>query len=126
MSNTVILTGRIDGVVAMRDSPDGNHRIATFALRVFRRPTAIARPSAKDAADVLPIVAFDKLADSVERSGQHGRLVQVVGKLRRDTWRTDEGFERSRLQVVADAVIYLERRLEQAASVAPADDDIPF
>jgi single-strand DNA-binding protein len=85
---------------------------ATFRL-------AVPRPGS-DSADFVDIVTFDKLAATCGEYLSKGRQVAVVGKLRLNEWTTADGERRSRLQVVADAVQFLDKpALGGAAPVDP-------
>jgi single-strand DNA-binding protein len=67
----------------------------------------VPRPGS-DAADFVDIVTFDKLAATCAEWLTKGREVAVVGKLRLNEWTTKDGERRSRIQVVADAVQFLD------------------
>jgi single-strand DNA-binding protein len=96
--NSVILIGRL---TADPQSHAGEqHESATFRL-------AVPRPGS-DQADFVDIVTFDKLAATCGEYLSKGRQVAVVGKLRLNEWVTADGERRSRIQVVADAVQFLD------------------
>ena len=61
-----------------------------------------------DGADFVDIVTFDKLAATCAEWLPKGREVAVVGKLRLNEWTSREGERRSRIQVVADAVQFVD------------------
>jgi single-stranded DNA-binding protein len=83
------------------DHPAGEtHESATFRL-------AVPRPGS-DSAAFVDIVTFDKLAATCGVYLSKGRQVAVVGKLRLNEWTTKDGERRSRLQVVAAAVQFLD------------------
>ena len=96
--NSVTLIGRL---TANPQSHAGTrHESATFRL-------AVPRPGS-DGADFVDIVCFDKLASTCGDWLTKGRQVAVVGKLRLREWTTADGERRSRIQVVADAVQFLD------------------
>jgi single-strand DNA-binding protein len=64
-------------------------------------------------------VTFDKLAATCAEWLTKGREVAVVGKLRLNEWTTKDGEPRSRIQVVADAVQFL----DAPKAAKPSDDD---
>ena len=76
------------------------HESATF------RP-AVPRPGS-DSAEFVDIVCFDKLAATCGEYLTKGREVPVVGRLRLNEWTGRDGERRSKLQVVADAVQFLD------------------
>ena len=61
-----------------------------------------------DGADFVDIVTFDKLAATCGEYLTKGREVAVVGRLHLNEWTSREGERRSKLQVVADAVQFLD------------------
>ena len=92
------------------------HESATFRL-------AVPRPGA-DAADFVDIVTFDKMAATCGEYLTKGREVAVVGRLRLNEWTSKDGERRSKIQVVADAVQFLDAPKKPAADEAdeqPAD-----
>ncbi|MDQ1499508.1 MAG: single-strand DNA-binding protein [Actinomycetota bacterium] len=106
--NSVCLIGRL---TADPTSHAGeSHESATFRL-------AVPRPTS-DSADFVDIVTFNKLAATCGEYLTKGRQVAIVGKLRLNEWTSREGERRSRLQVVADAVQFLDK---PALGGAPED-----
>jgi single-strand DNA-binding protein len=96
--NSVALIGRL---TANPTSHAGeSHESATFRL-------AVPRPGS-DSADFVDIVTFDKLAATCGEYLSKGREVAVVGKLRLNEWTTKDGERCSKIQVVADAVQFLD------------------
>ena len=96
--NSVALIGRLTADPVYH--PGDKHESATFRL-------AVPRPGS-DSADFVDIVTFDKLASTCADWLTKGRQVAVVGKLRLNEWTTPDGERRSRIQVVADAVSFLD------------------
>lgn len=96
--NSVALIGRLTADPTCHAGE--KHESATFRL-------AIARPGS-DAADFIDVVTFDKLAATCGEWLTKGREVAVVGKLRLNEWTSREGERRSKVQVVADAVTFLD------------------
>ena len=113
--NSVVLIGRL---TADPTSHAGEqHESATFRL-------AVPRPGS-DGAEFIDIVTFDKLAAVCGEYLTKGREVAVVGRLHLNEWTSREGERRSRLQVVADAVQFLDAPTKTAdpdgAVAEPAD-----
>ena len=96
--NSVALIGRL--TADPQTHAGENHESATFRL-------AVPRPGS-DSADFVDIVTFDKLAATCGEYLTKGRQVAVVGRLHLNEWTSREGERRSRLQVVADAVQFLD------------------
>ena len=96
--NSVALIGRLTADPTTHAGAE--HESATFRL-------AVPRPGS-DSADFVDIVTFDKLAATCGEYLTKGRQVAVVGRLHLNEWTSREGQRRSRLQVVADAVQFLD------------------
>ena len=96
--NSVALIGRLTANPTTHAGE--RHESATFRL-------AVPRPGS-DGADFVDVVTFDKLAATCGEWLTKGREVAVVGKLRLNEWTSREGERRSRIQVVADAVQFLD------------------
>jgi single-strand DNA-binding protein len=96
--NSVALIGRLTADPTIHAAE--LHESATFRL-------AVPRPGS-DGADFVDIVTFDKLAATCGEYLTKGREVAVVGKLRLNEWTSRDGERRSKIQVVADAVQFLD------------------
>jgi len=116
--NTVCLIGRLTADPETRAGE--KHESATFRL-------AVPRPGSKDdAADFVDIVTFDALAGVCGEYLTKGRQVAVTGRLRLSEWTTDSGERRSKLQVVADDVSFLEKpKADTNGNTPAAKDAIP-
>jgi single-strand DNA-binding protein len=91
--NSVRLGGSIATDVTVRHYDD--RRRATFLLRVER---AEGR-----AADFVPVVAWNAIADGCEQLGKGDRAA-VAGEIRSRRWQDDEGKRRRAVEVVATSV----------------------
>jgi single-strand DNA-binding protein len=107
--NSVILIGRLTADPATHAGE--KHESATFRLAVPRKAT--------DGADFVDIVTFDKLAANCGEWLSKGREVSVVGRLHLNEWTSRDGEKRSRLQVVADAVEFL----DAPKAAKPSEDE---
>ena len=96
--NSVALIGRLTADPATHAGE--SHESATFRLAVPRKGS--------DSADFVDIVCFDKLAATCGEYLSKGREVAVVGRLHLNEWTSRDGERRSRLQVVAAAVQFLD------------------
>jgi single-strand DNA-binding protein len=97
--NTVSIIGRLTADPTSRAGE--KHESANFRLAVDRRGA--------EGADFVDVVVFDRLAEVCSEHLTKGRQVAVNGRLRSSEWTTPEGDRRSRLQVVADEVGFLDR-----------------
>jgi single-strand DNA-binding protein len=83
---------------------------------------AVDRKPSAEGADFVDVVVFDRLAEVCSEHLAKGRQVAVNGRLRSSEWTTDAGERRSRLQVVADEVGFLDR---PAKTADPETGEIP-
>lgn len=108
--NTVVLVGRLTRDPEIRDTT------TETAMAVLR----LAVPRSRDDDDpvYVDVVCFGRLAVSVGAFLAKGRLVGVTGRLGHQEWTTPDGGRRSRHEVVASSVEYLDAplRTDQPAS----------
>lgn len=107
--NQVILMGRLTADPEQRTTTTGK-TIASFSI-------AVDRGGQDDSADFFNVTAWEKLGDLVVKYLGKGRRVLVQGRLRQDSWDDKEsGKKRSRVEVVATDVTFLDGPSEGAAS----------
>jgi len=104
MLNVVVLIGRLARDPEARYTVNGT-AVTKFTMAVDRPFTN--REGERDA-DFLDVVCWRKLAETVANNLRKGRLVAVQGRIQKDTWQTDEGEYRSRVEVVANNVRFLD------------------
>ena len=113
--NNVCLIGRLTADPDYRAGE--KHESASFRL-------AVPRPGNNDAADFVDIVTFDTLAAVCGEYLAKGRQVSLTGRLRLNEWTNADGEKRSKLQVVADTVDFLDKpKTDSNGNGAAAKDD---
>lgn len=111
--NQVILMGRLTRDPELRTTPSGK-TIASFSI-------AVDRGGQEDQADFFDVTAWEKLGELVNQYLSKGRRCLVQGRLRQDSWDDKEtGKKRTRVEVVATDVTFLDGPNEGGASAAPA------
>lgn len=127
--NKVFLIGNVGTDPEMRFTPNGNpvtsFRIATN--RVFTTPEG----ERKQETEWFTVVTWNKLAESCNQFLTKGQRAYVEGRLRTRSWEGQDGQRRSRVEVVANRVLFLDR---QALASLPAEpvseeiepEDLPF
>lgn len=110
--NSVILIGRLTADPTTHAGE--KHGSATFRLAVPRTHS--------DGADFVDIVTFDTLGTNCGAWLTKGREVAVVGRLHLNEWTSRDGEKRSRLQVIADAVDFLDSPKKSALGGAAPED----
>ena len=106
--NKVIIVGNIGGEPEMRFTPNGkpvtSFRVATNWI--FTTPEGERRQET----EWFNVVAWNKLAEQCNQFLTKGRLVYAEGRLHTRTWESQDGQQHSRTEVIANKVIFLDRR----------------
>jgi single-strand DNA-binding protein len=114
--NQVILMGRLTRDPEQRTTSTGK-TIASFSI-------AVDRFGQDDSADFFDITAWEKLGELVIQYLAKGRRVLVQGRLRQDSWEDKEtGKKRSRVEVTATDVTFLDGPSDSAKTSQPDDSD---
>lgn len=90
-----------------------------------------------DRPDYFNVTVWDKQAENCAQYLSKGSKIGVTGRLRFDEWQADDGTKRSKVEVVADRVQFLNTRedgggrsdapeYERSQASSAPDDDIPF
>jgi len=141
--NKVLLMGRLTRDPELRYTPSGT-AVTDFGMAVNRRFTT-RDGEKRDETCFVQVTLFGKQADTFCQYMSKGRPVFIEGRLRLDSWTTQDGQKRSRLRVVGERFQFVSgpRAEEQKAPAeeqkAPApgeeeppeeglnlDDEIPF
>lgn len=111
--NQVIIMGRLTRDPEQRTTPSGK--------TVVRFSVAVDRQGSDDTADFFDVTAWEKLGELVVQYLSKGRRVLVQGRLRQDSWDDKEtGKKRSRVEVVATDVTFLDGPSGSSDTAAPA------
>ena len=97
--NKVILVGRLAQDPEVRYTQSGK-AVASFNL-------AVNRYGQKDAADFIPIVAWEKLAEVIGNNLKKGAQVLVEGRMQVRSYETQEGQKRRVTEVIVQNVEFL-------------------
>ena len=124
--NKVTLIGNLGTDPEMRYTatgiPVGSFRVAVHrVLAVKDRET-----------EWFTVVVWNKLAESCNQYLAKGRRVYVEGRLQTRSWIGQDGQPKSRMEIIANDVIFLDAKPEDAANVDDGlvelenSDDVPF
>ena len=116
MLNQVVLTGNLGADPEIFYSSEGDP-VATFNLTF--------KSSKKKEACWIKCVSFRKLAEIVEKHLHRGARIGIIGTLDQQKWETDEGFQRSSFQLIANTIEFIKtdgRGFENDQN----DEDIPI
>ena len=131
--NRITVIGNLGNEPEMRFTPSGRP-VTSFRVATNWRYTT-PEGERKEETEWFSVVAWGRLAEQCNQFLTKGRLVYVEGRLRLRTWDGQDGQRRSRNEIVADRVKFLDR---QAAIIAAENktgesetgeiepDDIPF
>ena len=125
--NRVELLGRVGTEPEMKYAQSG---LAVTQLRVA---TDRRHPDGETTADWHTVVCWGKQAEAVNAYVGKGDRVYVAGRLAQNTWETEDGQRRSKTEVHASEVVFLDARNgagEHAANGeeagSPSAADSPF
>lgn len=99
--NNVSLVGRLTKDPEITISKGSGIKVARFTLAVYRT---------KEITDFIPVVAFDKQADFVEKYFKKGNRVGVVGSINVDSYKDKDGNNRYSTKVLARSTEFCESR----------------
>jgi len=101
--NTTTITGRVATDVELKQTPNGTH-YTEFRVTVNDRIKG-EDGSYADRPNFVPVKVWKGQADACAASLVKGQAVTVAGRLRQESWGTEDE-RRSRLYVVAEHVIF--------------------
>ena len=131
--NKVMIIGNVGSDPEMRFTPNG-HPVTSFRVatnRVYTTPEGERRQET----EWFTVVAWNKLAEQCNQYLTKGRLIYAEGRLHTRTWEGQDGQKRYRAEVVANRVVFLDKReaaplpeeaAEEADTAELEPEDIPF
>ncbi len=129
--NKVMIIGNLGGDPEMRFTPNGNP-VTSFRIAATQVYTTAGGDRKQDT-EWFTVVTWNKLAETCNQFLAKGRQAYVEGRLQTRSWEGQDGQKRSRVEIVANKVLFLDRQ-----STAPLDeekipqmgeqevDDLPF
>ncbi len=130
--NKVMIIGNVGTDPEMRFTPNGNP-VTSFRLATSRT-YASSDGERKQETEWFTIVSWNRLAETCNQFLTKGQKVYVEGRLRTRNWEGQDGQKRSRVEVVASRVLFLDRAGAAAATTeepvdageTPEADELPF
>jgi len=117
--NRVMLSGRLTREPDKRYAPDATP-VTSFDL-AFHRRFRNRDGSSGEQTGFVAVITYQRLAEVCGVYLHKGSAVLVEGRLQMRTWRAEKGEQRSRLEIRADSVHFLDRKPEHAAGVEAAE-----
>ena len=118
MLNNVALVGRMTKDAELRRTASGK-AVASFTLAVNRG----YQDAGGKEADFIPVVTWNKLAESIAQYCSKGSLVSVEGSLRDRTYQNHEGKNVYVIEVLADRVDFLDTRKKEEKCITDQASD---
>jgi len=114
--NIVILTGNIGGDPESAFTNEGT-QIVNFSL-AFR--------SGKDKTSWVQVKCFNKVAEIAEKYLHKGAKIAISGALVQNKWTTDDGQNRSTIQVFANTIEFIKTDGRGFDGNESSDEETPF
>lgn len=125
--NRITVIGNLGNDPEMRFTPNG-HAVTSFNVATNRNYTA-ADGERREETEWFTIVCWNKLAEQCNQYLTKGRLVYVEGRVKLTSWEGQDGQQRSRLEINADRVNFLDKQggagAPPAAGAAEDSSDAP-
>ncbi len=131
--NRVMIIGNIGNEPEMRFTPNGNP-VTSFRVATNRAYTT-ADGERSEETEWFSVVAWGRLAEQCNQFLAKGRRVYAEGRLRTHVWDSQDGQRHYRTEIVANRVLFLDRRgtapfpddkVDEAAPSELEPEDIPF
>jgi|UniRef100_A0A7C4U244 single-strand DNA-binding protein len=127
--NSIFLTGRLVGDPDIRYTPQGNE-VAQFRIAVNTNFKSKQDPNKwQEETSFITIIAWNRLADKVEKTFKKGNLVLVEGRLRIREYEVD-GNKKYATEVVARNLKLIVGKGEKEVEIEEAtnenEPDVPF
>jgi single-strand DNA-binding protein len=118
--NKVTVIGNVGNEPEMRFTPNGKP-VTSFSVAtnwVFTSPEGERRQET----EWFNIVAWNRLAEQCNQFLAKGKLVYVEGRIHTRNWESQDGQSHSRMEVIANRVIFLDRKGAGSAADEKGED----
>ncbi len=102
--NSIILEGNLVANAELSE-PTKGFKVCRFSLGVNRFTKSLNGESI-DEVSFFDVEAYGKLAETCEKNCSKGRGVRVVGRLKQNRWKNNEGKNVSRIIIIAEHIEY--------------------
>jgi single-strand DNA-binding protein len=131
--NKVTIIGNVGNEPEMRFTPNGKP-VTSFSVAtnwVYTTPEGERRQET----EWFNVVAWNRLAEQCNQFLAKGKLVYAEGRIHTRSWEGQDGQQHSRMEVIANRVIFLDRKGtagpsdekgEEPASGDMEPEDLPF
>lgn len=117
--NSINLIGNICNDLELKSTNNGKY-VCSFNL-------AVKRPFSKETTDFLPIVCWEKQAETVSKFCHKGDRIAITGTLTSRKYQDKDGNNRTAFDIIAHSVMFLEKKKEDKPNVDvdPENDPLP-
>ena len=131
--NRVMIIGNVGSDPEMRFTPNGNP-VTSFRVATNRVYTTVDGER-KEETEWFTVVAWSRLAEQCNQFLTKGQRIYAEGRLRTRTWEGQDGQRYHRSEIVANRVLFLDRRatvslpeerVEEAGAGELEPEDIPL
>ena len=131
--NKVMIIGNVGTDPEMRFTPSGSP-VTSFRMATSRSYNS-QEGERKQETEWFDVVTWNRLAENCNQFLTKGQRVYVEGRLRTRSWEGQDGQRHQRTEIVANQVLFLDRRPagttpDKTLDAVPEDDieagDIPF
>ncbi len=117
MMNNVVLMGRLTKDPELRYTSGNNTAVASFNLAVERD----YKPEGQQTVDFIPIVAWAKTAEFVDKYFTKGQQVALIGRIQTRTWEDDEKNKHYVTEIVAEHVYFADSKKNDGQSAPQSE-----
>lgn len=112
--NKVMFIGRITKDIEVKRLKDSDKCVAAFRLAVDR---GFLGSNGEKIVDFIPVVAWDKNAERLEKYTNKGSRICVIGRLQMRDYETKEGEKRYISEVIAQEIQFLDWKTSKEENV---------
>ena len=106
--NKVMIIGNVGTDPEMRFTPNGNP-VTSFRLATSRTHTT-PEGERRQETEWFDVVTWNRLAETCNQFLSKGQRAYVEGRLRTRSWEGQDGQRRTRVEIIASRVLFLDRR----------------
>ena len=118
--NKVTIIGNVGSEPEMRFTPSGKP-VTSFSVATNWAYTT-PEGERKQETEWFNVVAWNRLAEQCNQFLAKGRLVYAEGRIHTRTWEGQDGQQHSRMEVIANRVIFLDRRASASLPEEKVED----
>ncbi len=119
--NRATIIGNVGSDPEMRFTPNGKP-IISFSVATNWASTT-PEGARKEETEWFNVVAWDRLAEQCNQFLAKGRLVCCEGRMRTRAWEGQDKRQHSRMELIADKVVFLDRRISSPVQEDRDDQD---